>query len=223
MIINIKYLDSPLVFSENEIMCLEVGNKNYLYRIMQDIIILKNGEQSENIECFDLENNEINISNKINLITNFFEFDFNDKKTITKINKDIQSQTSEETKNIINDLYRKLVVCVTENINNIDYPVIVNNEYSLEDVIKLLKLKIKEKDNLLDNILLLIDLESELFCNSLVVLLNVKQYLTTQQIDELYKYAVYNKVNLLLIESNFSKIKHNYEIKKIIDENLEEF
>ena len=51
---------------------------------------------------------------------------------------------------------------------------------------------------------------------------NLKIYLNDNELLELYKYSLYNNVNLLLIEKDF-KEKLNYENVLIIDEDFNDY
>ena len=81
----------------------------------------------------------------------------------------------------------------------------------------------EEKDELLDNLLLLIDLENTLKFNNILVFVNLKQYLSKNELIEFYKYAIYSKIQILLIDSQAYGVTLEYEKKLIIDENLDEF
>ena len=76
---------------------------------------------------------------------------------------------------------------------------------------------------MLDNLLLLIDLENTLKFNNILVFVNLKQYLSKNELIEFYKYAIYNKIQILLIDSQAYGVTLEYEKKLIIDENLDEF
>lgn len=47
--------------------------------------------------------------------------------------------------------------------------------------------------------------------------------ITNQELLELYKYAIYNKINIILIDSQCYGGTLEYENKLIIDRNLDEF
>ena len=93
----------------------------------------------------------------------------------------------------------------------------------LEGLIKLLNLEVVSQNDLLQNLLLLIDINKELKVFDIVVFVNLKQLLTKDELVELYKYAIYNNVFLLLIDSQAYGVPLEYERKNIIDENLDEF
>lgn len=104
-----------------------------------------------------------------------------------------------------------------------DLNIDINNDFDLDLMIKLLNITIKSKDNLLDNLFLLIDIEKELNINKIIVFINLKQYLNKNELIELYKYLLYNNIVVLLIDSQSYGICNEYEKKIIIDEELEEY
>ena len=99
----------------------------------------------------------------------------------------------------------------------------LNSDFDLNIVIKLLNISINKKDNILDNLLLLIDIEKELCLNKLLIFVNLKQYLSKSELVELYKYLLYNNIDVLLIDSQAYGVNNEYEKKLIIDEELEEY
>ena len=86
-----------------------------------------------------------------------------------------------------------------------------------------MNIKINKEDSILKNLFILIDVINELKNYNLLILVNLKQYLTKEELNEVYKYAIYNNVTLLLIDNTSYGIPQKYEKKLIIDDNLEEF
>ena len=56
-----------------------------------------------------------------------------------------------------------------------------------------------------------------------IVFVNLKQYLDDNELKELYKYSIYNNVNIILIDSQCYGCSHDFEKKLIVDNNLVEF
>lgn len=119
--------------------------------------------------------------------------------------------------------YLKIINKFKKVINNVDLPISLEEEINIESIFKTLHLSIEEKDELLDNLFLLIDLENTLKFNNILVFVNLKQYLSKNELIEFYKYAIYNKIQILLIDSQAYGVTLEYEKKLIIDENLDEF
>ena len=70
---------------------------------------------------------------------------------------------------------------------------------------------------------LLIDIEKTLNLSSILVFINLKQYLSNEELEELYKYSIYNDVKILLVDSQCYSNKSIYENKLSIDKDLVEF
>lgn len=223
MKIKINYLDNMLEIKNDRILCLEVENKRYFYRIIENLYNISNSEITEEIVAYDNNSKEINISNKIKIFINFFNFDFDSKKYSTDINKYIINELEEIDKTNLLKSYNKLVDTFLKILNKSDLPLQIMEEITVENIIKNLKLTISSKNDLLSNLLLLIELEKVLKSNNLLIFVNLKQYLNDEELNELYKYAIYNSINLLMIDSQCYKNVNNYENKLIIDSNLEEF
>lgn len=223
MKIKVNYLENILEINNEKVLSIEIENKNYFYRLISNIYSIINSEVVEDITFYDLNNNELNISNKIKIFVNYFNFEFDSKKYANDINKYIINVMNEDDKTILLKSYNKLIEKILKILNKCDLPLQILEEITIDSIIKNLKLTINSKNNLLDNLLLLIELEKALKTNNLLVFINLKQYLTNQELIELYKYAIYNKINILLIDSQSYGTTAAYENKLIIDSNLDEF
>lgn len=223
MKLSIKYIDNNIDFDNSYINCLEIENKNYFYKIVNDINSISNDNILEDVIFSDDEYKELNLSNKINMVFDYFNFDFNSKKIISIINKKINDNISVEDKENLSKLYNKIRKIYLPILNDMDLNIDINNDFDLDSMIKLLNVSIKQKDNLLDNLFLLVDIEKELSINKIIVFINLKQYLNNNELIELYKYLLYNNVVVLLIDSQSYGVCNKYEKKLIIDDELEEY
>ena len=210
--------ENDVVFDNTYINTLEILNKKAFYQFLKDI---NNLNDQDNILFFD-NNEPINMDNKIFIIYNFINFDFNTKKITANILNIINNNMDEKDKDKINNLYNKLKDIYTHLLDNIDINLEIQEEFKIEDISKLMKPKINTKNNLLENILLLIDIESELNLDKLVVFVNLKSYLENEELIELYKYSLYKDIKILLVD-NHNYSTNNIEKKLQIDEDLIEF
>lgn len=223
MKIKIDYFENIVTLKEDKVTCIEIENKNYFYRLISNLYSIINSEIVEDITIYDNENKELNISNKIKIFLNFFNFDFDSKKYTNDINKYIINEMDENDKINLLKSYNKLIETFIKILNKSDLPLQILEDITVDNIIKNLKLTINPKNNLLDNLMLLIELEKTLKTNNLLVFVNLKQYLTNQELVELYKYAIYNKINIIMIDSQSYGGTLDYENKLIIDSNLDEF
>lgn len=223
MKLNIKYIENIIEFEDGIINCIEIENKTFLYRVINDLNYLSNGDYVENIVFSDDSLKECNILGKINIICDYFNFDFNNKKILSILNKKISDEVKLEDKVELAKLYNKIVKKFESTINELDLNLTIENEFNVESFVKLLNITINKKDNLLDNLFMLIDIEKILNINKIIVFVNLKQYLSKAELLEFYKYSLYNSVVILLIDSISYGVANKYEKKLIIDKELEEF
>lgn len=202
MKIKIDYLENMLILRDDKVLCIEIENKNYFYRIVSSLNSLMNSETTEEITVYDVNDKELNLINKAKIFIDFFNFEFDSKKYTNDINKYIINELDETDKTNLLKSYNKLIETFLKILNKSDLPLQILEEITPENIIKNLKLTINPKNNLLDNLI---------------------QYLTVQELIELYKYAIYNKVKIILIDSQCYGATFNYENKLIIDSNLDEF
>lgn len=223
MKINIDYIDNSIILENGKIMVLEIENKQLLFRLIKNFTDLGNGDFIDEIKAFDNDNKEINISNKILVLSDFFNFNLDTKKYLNQINKIIIDNIKDSGDNTLLILYQKLLHKYNKVIKETELPIVINNEVNVESLVKMIKLKFNLSDNLLDNLLSLIDLEKIAKANKFLIFVNLKLYLTEKELEELYKYAIYNEVKLILIDSKTYGCKTIFENKLIIDNNLVEF
>lgn len=219
MKIKINFIDSILDFDISNIYAFELYNKKYFYRISDLFYKASNGELSEEIKLFK-ELEEINISNKIKFFTNYFDFDYKQYSSdiLKYVNKIIQ-ETSQE--NIIKQYY-KFINKLKSELASLELPIKIKEYESIEEILKSTKLYIDQKEYLLDNLLLLIDIEKELNINNILCFLNLKNYLSELELKEFYKYAIYNNIKIIMIDLKEQLHIKNYEKIIVIDENLDE-
>ncbi len=212
----VSFIENLIEISNEYIRCIEIENKDYFYRF---IYLLNN--YNEDI----LNEDELLLMDKIDfkLVTDYFNLNINDKKILNAINKYIKENINEENYNKLLKDYQKLYKSFALSLNDIDIPLEINEDINIENIIKLMNPKIKVEKNLLKNIFTLIDIFKELNIYNLLILVNIKQYLTIDELQELYKYAIYNKLSILLIDNKTYGITQKYEKKIIIDDNLDEF
>ena len=223
MKIKINYLDHEIEFSKESVSVLEIENKKYFYRIVLGLYNIFQKNISDEIIFLDEQNHELNYSNKLKIFIDYFDFQLGSKKVINEISRYIESELNEDHRDQLIKQYTKIANIYKKILNEIDLPLSINPDIDIENLTKLMKLNIVMKNDLLDNLLLLIDLEKVLKINNLLVFVNLKQYLTREELLEFYKYSIYNQVDVLLIDSQSYGTKLDFEKKLIIDSDLDEF
>ncbi len=223
MRINCNYVENSIIFEDGKINSIEMENKKFFYRFVRDLYSISNGDILEEFIFLDDNNKEISVFNKIKIFNNFFEFDFNSKKYNMEILKQLVSEINDEDKNEILNLQKKIYTKVNKQLNKYDIPLYISIDIDLEAILKELKITIKNYDDILNNLFLLIDLENILRLSNILIFINLKQYLSAEELEEFYKYAIYNNVKLILVDSQCYTSISKYEKKLIVDNDLVEF
>lgn len=223
MRIVINCLENVIEYNDDIVSVLEIENRNYFYKIVSDFIKISSGDRLDNINFFDIDLNEQSFGGKIGVVTDYFNFNFDSKKISQAIYKSIEATMLGEEKENLMKSYSKIKSTIEKILFKQDLPITIKQDFSVEDLIKMFKLCIENKKELLDNLFLLLDIEKSIGINKLIVFINLKDYLSREELIELYKYSLYIGLNILLIDSRAYGTTLKYEKKLIVDENLDEF
>ena len=223
MKINVNYLENEIDIVPDCVFAIEIENKKYFYRLTHELYNIYQGIVSNEITLYDDSNQEITGTNKIKIFINYFDFQLDSKKYINDISKYIENNISEENKMKLINEYKKIISLYKKSLNEIDLPICINPDFDVESLTKLLKIKLEMKNEILDNLLLIIDLENVLNRKNILFFINLKQYLTNDELLELYKYSIYRQIPIVLIDSQNYGTSLKYEKKLIIDSELDEF
>jgi len=222
MKMNVNYFDSGFLLENERILAIEIENTNYFYRFVNDIFSVAEGDVIEDISFFDNDFKELNLSSKINVILDYFHLELNSKKIQNKLYDFMEKQVSEVDVNSFAKEFSKLKDKLDILLREIDIPVTIESDFEVAQIFKLFKVAIKPDNSLLNNLFIYLDIEKNLLNDKIIFLVNLKDYLNNNDIEELYKYAIYNNICLILIDSRSHGTLLKNEKKIIIDEKLEE-
>lgn len=145
-------------------------------------------------------------------------------------------------KSIVSKLYKYLDKYVTENailrvkydqafsefsnavhllLNDIDIDFDYQQTNEVKNVLSMINLNINIGDNgILDRLLQFIKISREINLCKIIVLVNVKSFLTNEELVSLYKQSLYYKIPLILLESHHNDKLLENEQKLFVDENF---
>lgn len=222
MNMKVEYFDQNIEINSDFIRVIEIENKKYFYRFVRDLCQIFSLGYSDCIEFLSYDGSELNMNGKIRVFKDYFDFGFASKKFANEFIKYIYGLMDEQTKNKLILESQKMTKIVRHILDDSDLPVYLEEDIDLDYFFKHLKIAINCKEDLLDNLFMLIDLEKALNISNILVFINLKQYLTKPELIELYKYAIYNQQYIFLVDSQCYGISLDYEKKFIIDEDLNE-
>ena len=162
MNLKVNYFENNLIIEKDNIQVIEIENKKMFFRFINNLYEVKNGLKVKELYFYNDKNDELDLSNKIEIYTNYFDLDINSKKNINNLTKIIVNELGDKDKDDIFNIYKKVYKKIINLLSSIDLPLTINDTITTEDIIKLSKVSINIKNDLLENLLLLIDLEKVL-------------------------------------------------------------
>lgn len=210
MIMSIIGFENKIIFKSEKINVLEIYDKKLFANFIGYINEQCNGEGEEDNRIVLMNDSKRQeIGKNIFLLTDLFNIDFNSKKILNKIYAVIE----QNIKNRQDD-----------EINEIPFEFNMNSDIDVQDLLKIFNVKIDTSCyiSIVEKIEFIIDIISNFKIAEILVIPNLKTYLNECELLEIYKYSIYNNVNLLLVENVLENKLLKYEQKNIIDENFDE-
>lgn len=221
----INGIENEMIFKSDCINILEISDVKFYAHILEVFYNKVNGIESNEIFFLDDKEDEINMTKEVYFCSDLFNFDYNNKKILTKLYKIFADRIQLSQEPYLEELIVKLRSYIITEVNELPFDFSVKSGVDLEDIFKLFDIKIDKAScsNIIERIELLIELISTLKIFKVLVIPNLKLYVNDKELLELYKYSLYNNVNLLLIERFGSAKKSKYENILYIDENFNDF
>ena len=224
MKLRINGFNNEVLFDEECVHILTIKDSkcfSHLIGILNDKI---NGLESNEIFLLDDKEEELKLEKNAYMILDVFNIDYNSKKILSKIYDIISENIKKNQDYVIENIALNLRNYIISEINELPFEFTMKSELDIPEILKIYNLKIDGEmyHSILEKIELLIDLLATLKISNILIIPNLKSFLGDVELVELYKYSLYNNINLLLIERNFnSKLK--YENNIIIDESFDDF
>lgn len=224
MRLKINGFSNELEFEKDEVSVLVIKDTKCFTNIIQKLNDKIEGIDSGDIFLIDNNNEELKIQKEMCVVTDLFNLDYNSKKILGKLYEKISKNIENSDNTILEDLFVKIRKYIVDEINEFPFEFIMSDNIDVVNMLKLYNLKIDNAsyETILERIEFLIDLNATLNLFNVIVIPNLKLYLSKQELVELYKYSLYNNVKLLLIEKNITE-KLDYEHILVIDEEFEDY
>ena len=225
MIMSIIGFENKIIFKSEKINVLEIYDKKLFANFIGYINEQCNGEGEEDNRIVLMNDSKRQkIGKNIFLLTDLFNIDFNSKKILNKIYAVIEQNIKNRQDDEINKIIWSLRKYLTDEINEIPFEFNMNSDIDVQDLLKIFNVKIDTSCyiSIVEKIEFIIDIISNFKIAEILVIPNLKTYLNECELLEIYKYSIYNNVNLLLVENVLENKLLKYEQKNIIDENFDE-
>lgn len=217
-----NYFENPIVIEENVVNVIVIENTTYFSKFILEL----NDDIFNGTKNFYISNKlaELNLSKIATIITDLFNFSVN-KVAISKILKLIEINFNDDA---IKQQQLKEINCLIfkfldDIIFDLNVDLKIDEEFTISSLLKMANLKVdEEQDNLFNRIINFIKIIGNLDLFKIIFFVNLKTFLTDEQLLEIYKIANYTKINLVLIENKIYN-KLNFEKYYILDNDLCEY
>lgn len=213
---------TELHLNKRKINIVEIHNVTLFRKIIETVKVQSiNGETTEKIWIYNNDYKEIN-NNNIEIILDFFNM-FSSIRIVNPIAKLIDSNLDEAKMEAIQNINIHLNKLATDLLYDLDIDIEYKESYSIADLLNVLKVKIFEEQDIIENLFTLIDYLSSFKPNSVLFMVNLKSYLSNEELNEFYNYILIKEVSIVLLEGRASNNMIKQEQKLIIDENYDDY
>lgn len=211
----------PIVLEDDKVCVIQIENKR-CYRELLCEIFYQSNHTLEGRFLVTEEAKSFDLGKDVHIITDILSIDSNQRKIISKLYQRLEATAEEndfylETQEVLSKI-QKFISLLTDNET-----VALNfkEEVSLQDLFKIADVKIEsENSRLLEKLLDYLGIVQEFLKPKCIIVMGLKQFFEKEELEEIYKFAVYQEIQLVLIENVRDVENYEREEKVIIDEDL---
>lgn len=160
------------------------------------------------------------ISKEAEIIINPFIVDCNEKRILQKIYQELNDEINDSMIEKTVYLQGQMIAYLEEVTQRLPYPLEFDVEENMIGFFKLCHVEIDNQGKaLIEKIINYVKMLNQICNIHIVFLVNIKLYLSQAELEELYKCAFYEKINLILLE-NLQKEKVECESICILDKDM---
>ncbi len=215
-----SYFEEPLEIQETSISLLIIENPHMLVAFINELQQALNKEDTS----FALlkGSRKFSVDKEVELITDIFSIDINNRKVLSKIYEDLTNRAHEDEFFLrTHELEGEIISFIDNLLQGYDYPLFCKDEVSLPSIMKDLEVSIDiESLTILEHLQNYVEIISTLFKKKLFVFINLKSFLSKEDLQHFYQFCIYEKIHILLIETIERFPRIYCENVRIIDSDL---
>lgn len=212
-------LEQQLVFQENKVNVLVIEQKELFRRMIQELDKQISGEEGGFV--LSDNNKTMKIDKEICLILNPFALDINSRKALTGLYNELgKLGLNEENYLKTCSLKGQIAEYIYDLLNQVDYALKFQDDFNLQSLFKALEVEFEAgEENFLEGLVYFMDVCSKFQKIKILAFVNLKTYLTNDDLQKFYKEAFYRKMHLLLLENSIEQ-ELAEEVVCIVDDDL---
>lgn len=211
--------ENDIVFDEKSVNILQIDSSKCFSNVI-DILNQKiNGIENNSMFLLDENDEEINMAKEMYVLFDLFNIEYNSKKILNKIYDIIAENIDNAQELKLDDFSIGLRNYIIQEINELPFEFVMKREISVQEILKLYDLRIDDINysSVLERVELIVDIIATLKLARVLVIPNLKCYLSNEELVELYKYSLYNNINLLIVQTEDNEALQYEKVLKIDD------
>lgn len=191
--------DLELELQENKISVLVVENHAVLTELVQELYRQSNGSEGKFV--LSEENKMLQFDKCVNLMTDMFSLNCNERKIISKLYQEMEELAFENLLQEGMEVSREISSYMEKMCEQVPYQLCYGAQIMPSMLMKMLDLKFEtETETLLERVIEYLGIVNKIFKYKINIFVHLKLFLTAEELQNLYEYAFYNKIPLLLVE-----------------------
>ena len=188
-----------LTFKENQANVIAVENPVLYAEIVQELYCQCDG--SEGMFVISDNNKILPFAKHVNLVTDIFSLNCNERKLIAKLYQEIEKLAEENLVQENKEVNSSVAYYLEKICEQVPYHLEYQAEIMPSIFMKMVDLKFDtETDTLLERIVEYLGILNTLSGSVVNIFVNLKMFLTKEEIKSLYEYAFGHKITLVLLE-----------------------
>ncbi len=226
MILHFPNFETDILCDAEKVSILQIADRVLFANIVQSLISKEGSEAKEPYLILE-DNRELKCCDHLLVLLNPFSLPWRERNMITVLHNRISDLVSEDEQ--VKEVFEQAGQKVLREFGALAFQLQGSYDFSLEwDSRKFLKAfdySVQcNSDSLLDNLISFLEVASDLFPEKLIVLVNIKLFLNSSELIQLYEEAISLKIRLLLLETVKDSRVLIAERKMVIDQHfLENF
>lgn len=220
MKISHPFFENPFLLEENKVNVLVVENQVFFAKLINELLQQVNGNEGSFVLSCNYK--QLDIHKRIDIVIDPFTLDFNKKKIITRLYSQLKSNAIGSEYYMDSKILLGEIVQFIEKISQTtEYPLVYSDNIDIASIFKLAEIKIETSyENLTEKLLDYCSLVQEFCSDSCIVFINLKCYLSDDELGQFYKSISYKKINIMLLENTVREKRFVQEKIRIIDKDF---
>lgn len=212
----IDCIDRDVTFTENQVCVLSLELTDVFRNVLADLWKQSEGLNGSILLSED-DGTPVKLKDKMVCIFNPFALDVNEKRIINQLYKELSMQVQESLPEAFADYHHQTSMLMERIAALSSFSLDYEPDVQIADLFKICHLELRsESENLLEQLLDYIQVQRSLCHKTCFVLVNIKQFFSEKEMAYLYEFSLYEKLQLIVIESLHSP-KREEEKTLIVD------